>query len=331
MNLRVKIKDTIQIPIELVNEFLTNPLNSLRDYASIPTDAISPFFPDIRRLDKCLTPYNPFDSTLRCFDEDFACKDEFFRYIHIDLGWKKDGLGISMCHIPYWVESEKVQEDKEKGIYEVVKVIQPFIKFDFVGRIISAEKSEILISSAQEIIFELAYKRGFYIHLITFDRFESVQTVQTLREKGFVAAHLSVDRTAYKIKIDYDKQDLVDRVSTDKQYNAAYECLRYAIQEERIEIPEHPDWEQETRGLEYLADKDKVIKSPHSSDDLVQSIAGAAFNASNNEIAEQKMPKELDDNLKDKTYQDPLYNQLYSYNNEVAPEYKHSNYSIGII
>jgi hypothetical protein len=252
----------LDVPIELVNEFISNPLNSLRDYACIPTRAISPFFTDYEKLDMCIIKAedNPFDSSLRSFIESYQCEDDFFRYLHIDLGWTKDGLGIAMCHIPKWKEIERVIEDKENQKYEIVKILQPYIKFDFVGRIKSENRQEILISIAQDLILELANKRNFYINLVTFDRCESVQMIQTLREMGFNASHLSVDRTAYKIMVNYDKDNAIERVSTDKQYNAAFECFRYAVQEERVELPFHEDFYQETRGLEYIPKEDKVIK-----------------------------------------------------------------------
>jgi hypothetical protein len=334
LNLKVKpaVPDILDIPIELINAFLVNPLGSLRDYACIPTDAITPFFTDLDKLDAAVDRNysNPFNSSTRQFDESFRCEDEFFRYIHVDLAVKKDGIGFSMCHVPHWVSVKRVIEDKERMVFEEIEIIQPFIKFDFVGRILAENRSELLISTALDLILELTYQRNFFINLITFDRFESMQTVQTLREKGFNVAHMSIDRTAFKMVVDYEKDGNVDKQSTDKQYNAAMECLRYAIQESRLAVPYHSDWEQETRGLEYLADKDKVVKSPHSSDDLVQSIAGGAFNAVNNEIPD--IPgdlKELPPEEQDHKYEGKDWAMQYAYSPDGSAAGKFSNYSVG--
>jgi len=322
----------LYIPIELINEFITNPLGSLRDFACIPTNAISPFFTDTDKLDLAINDhYNPFDSITRSFDDKFRCEDEFFRYMHIDLAYAKDGIGISMCHIPYFVTLKRTIEDKEKKIFEEIEMALPYIKFDFNGRILAEGKSEILISTVQDLILELAYQRNFYIHLITFDRFESMQTLQTLREKGFNVAHLSIDRTAFKIIVDYERDDNIRKDSTEKQYNAALEATRYAISEERIWVCEHEDWYQETRGLEYLADKNKVVKSPHSSDDEIQSIAGSLFNAVNNELAESKEVQELPKDIQDNKYEDRDYKRQYDYSQEIPAEIRHSNYNVGIL
>lgn len=335
---RLRIKsatpETLKVPIELINEFILNPLNSLRDYGSIPTDSIYPFFTDVSKLDLCLDFENPFDSVMRVFDDDFQCNDDFFRYMHIDLGWKKDGLGISMCHIPKWINVRRAIENKEQQRFEEIEVLQPYIVFDFTGRITTENRSEILISYAQELVLELSYKRNFFINLITFDRFESVQTIQSLRDLSFNVAHLSIDRTAYKAVVDYDKEDRINRVTTDKQYNAAFEGFRYAIMEERVRVNYHPDWEQETRGLEYIVDKDKVIKSPHSSDDLIQSIVGSAFNAANNEQPEIPMDDSNDVKTDDSMYEKSQYSgygNTYEFNKEMQPEFRHPNHSVGII
>lgn len=323
-----KESDIIEIPIELVNQFVVNPLNALRDYASIPTDAITPFFTDLVKLEEsCKKEYhNPFDSIERSFDSSLYCDDDFFRYMHVDLAKIKDGLGISMCHIPYWIKTSVMVENKEAQRYEEMEISLPYIKFDFIGRVVSQDKQEILISTAQDLIFELSQNRNFYIHLITFDRFESTQTIQTLRENGYNVSHLSVDRTAYKVIVDFEKDFNIRKDTTEKQYNAAFEILRYAISDSRIYVPYHEDWEKEGKGLEYLADKDVVIKSPHSTDDLMQSCAGSAFNACNNEVPDDKVEEETDP---DTTYDRKDMQSTIDYNQ--LNEDRYSNYSIGMI
>lgn len=325
-----KEPEILMVPIELANAFIMNPLNALRDHACIATSAITPFFTDFDKLDSCVEKAgpNPFDSRTREFNSDFLCDTNFFRYMHVDLGWKKDGLGIAMCHIPYWKNVREIVEDDKTKVYENIDVLKPYIVFDFVGRIVSENQQEILISTALDLIFELSNNRGFYIHLITFDRCESVQSIQSLREAGFNASHLSVDRTATKVIVDYKKNQNLERRSTEKQYNSAFECFRYAVQEERVQVPFHDDFRQETRGLEYISQSDKVIKSPHSSDDLISAISGAAYNASNNEmpdIFEKELPKELQDRTYERDY--PDYGKLQTEESDII----FPNHSIGII
>jgi len=314
----------IDIPIELVNDFLVNPLNSMRDYACIPTNAISPFFTALDLLDSCLKDYNPFNSDIKEFDRDFVCNDEFFRYIHADLAYTKDGLGIAMSHIPYWVYIDKPVET-DKDTVEIMSIPQPFIVIDFSCRIVAEKGKQIKLSIVQDLIMELTERRGFYINLITFDRFESVQMIQNLRDLGFNAAHLSTDRTAHKVVVNYDKENNIDRVSTEKQYNSAFECVRTAVNESRISIPFHEDFYQETRGLEYLPEEDKVVKSPHSSDDLISAIAGSAYNASNNEFPDIVVKE-------DESTKDDHYKEFSGYGalDEYFPEQKFPYHNVGL-
>lgn len=296
----------IDIPIELVNQFLTNPLNSLRDYASIPTDAIHPFFRNYDKLDKCLLDYNPFNPETRMFAEGFQCEDNHYRYMHIDLSIVGDGVGISMCHIPEFILKKYTINNEEKQTFEEIEIWMPRIVFDFTSRILNKDGKEFLIGMARNMVFELRDSRGFDINLITFDRFESSESIHTLREAGFNVAHLSLDRTSHKVIVDYEQENNVKRVSTEQQYMSAFEVIRTAIEEERMEVTPHPDWRQETQGLEEV--NGKVIKSPHSSDDLIQSIAGAAYNAVNNEeyIDTEAKP---DETIADKKYDEQLYSR----------------------
>lgn len=328
-------KDIMEIPIEFVNDFLTNPLNSLRDFACIPTDAISPFFADIRALDACLNYENPFNQESREFSDDFVCRDTYNRYLHIDLATKKDGIGFSMCHVPNFVSVKRHIMNKITNIDEEIEIRQPYVKFDFTGRIVvrDDEKGGIPLNRVVDLVLELAFSRGFNINLITFDRVESTLIIQTLRDKGLNVGYMSIDRTAYKVVIDYDKEFNIDRVSTDKQYNAAFETLRYAVAEKRISIPWYKGWENETRGLEYVSDKDKVVKSPHSSDDGIQSVAGSAFNAVNNEFEGESLEQleAREKSTQDHKYDNKDYNVQYSYDNEQDINEKFENYSVGII
>jgi hypothetical protein len=329
----IEASDIIEIPIELVNQFIVNPLNALRDFASIPTDAITPFYTDLEKLRlACQEDFeNPFDSFEKEFDPDFVCKDDFFRYMHFDFAKNKDGMGLSMCHIPKWIRLKTFVENKEAQYLEEIEILKPYFKFDFIGRIVAQNKQEIILSFAQKAIFELVQERNFYINLITFDRFESTQTIQTLREQGFNVHHLSVDRTAHKIIVDYDKELNIRKDSTDKQYNAAHETVRYAISEERIWIPWHEDFLKEAKGLEYISSRDLVMKSPHTSDDLLQSIAGSAFDAANNELPEAE--EEKDTTVEDKMYERKDMQQTVDYDqllNESNLD-RYSNYTIGIL
>jgi hypothetical protein len=61
-------------------------------------------------------------------------------------------------------------------------------------------------------------------------------------------------------------------------------ALRLAMLDGRIKMSYHSLWEEECNGLEWIEKTGKVEKAVGSTDDLVQSVAGAVFNLENNEI-----------------------------------------------
>lgn len=282
---------TIRIPLSLKANFLRDPENFIRDIAAISTESVNPF---IRRKAKILDWEerskkfsNPFDEDALIFDEDFGADDEFNRYMHIDLGLTKDAVGISMCHVPYFTDRETIISGPDGPDVKIDRV--PFLSFDFVGSIKANKGEEIILSEIRQIIYELT-NLGFHIDLITYDGFQSVESIQTLRLQGYRAARLSIDRTSTKVLSVKQRDDRqgksnygIRRESTDGNILAAWESAKELIYEDRIHTPYHPLLFEEARGLQEDRKKLKVDHRPKGSSDLMQSIAGSAFNAINNE------------------------------------------------
>jgi len=284
-------RKTIKIPLSLKARFLSDPENFIRDIAAISTESISPFF---RRkdkltelLEKSKDRYNPFDEDSLVFDEDFVCRDNFTRYMHIDLGLNKDAVGISMCHIPFFMDREDWitgPEGLERNIDRV-----PFVNFDFIGRIKADKGEEIILSEVRQVIYELT-NLGFYIDLITYDGFQSVESIQTLRAQGYRAARLSVDRTSTKVlsvKLKEDKTGKsnygIRRESTDGNIIAAWQSLKEVVYEDRIGMPYYEWVIEEARGLQEDRVKQKIDHRPKGTSDVIQSVSGSTFNAVVNE------------------------------------------------
>ncbi len=307
-----------EVPIELRNEFERDPERSLRDLDARPMLALAPYF---RNKAKIVDAFkkdfkNPFNEKTLSFDNDFECDDDYNRYIHIDLALKKDAVGIACCHVPHFVKVEKTNVVSGEMTKEIVD--SPFIKVDLIGRITSQAGEEILFSDIQDIIYTLT-DLGFYINLLTFDSFQSAQISQILRDEGYVVAQLSIDRTTYKIIVDHSsatdkrKRELFRKESTGRQYTAAMQALKDAIYEDRIEIPHHDHLSHELFQLESVrkGNIDLVMKPPNGTDDVSQSLAGAVFNACNNELPfYEEEPKKRGNELYDDKYYDELEEDL---------------------
>lgn len=125
--------------------------------------------------------------------------------LHADLALKADCAGISMCHIKNWERREHQMGDqsqpKEGANMQVDD--RPVLKVDFVASYEAdltaetpdgeAKAREIQIRWFRNLIRELK-RRGFVIGLVTFDNFQSADSIQILESWGIPSAVQSVDR-----------------------------------------------------------------------------------------------------------------------------------------
>jgi len=242
-----------------------------------------------------------------------------------------------MCHVPRFVEREELDSYTK----EIQKVLLPIVRIDFWGRISAIKREEIVLSDVREIIYKLS-KAGFYFGLITFDRFQSIESIQTLRRYGYIAGHHSVDRTTSLLVLDTDKKSEIGyhKISTEGNYNASHVALRDLLYDDRLEIPNSDnvydtDWfVYETENAQYTK-KGKIDHPPSGSLDVEQSIAGCTFHAMNNE----KMMIETESEIAKRESQDSFYataeekidrnllvNNLLNYSLPVNPRDIEENY-----
>jgi hypothetical protein len=209
----VRNRYMIKVPSVYENSFRNNPEIALRDLAGIPPSTSDPFISLLDRVDECRTSWHertngqasPVTSscTRPAFKDWFRAPDNLPRALHVDIAYSGEGdaMGIAMGHILKTVELD----DEEK----------PYIVFDFLMRIRATPGSEIFLSDMRKVIYD-ATERGFKIREVTFDGFQSQDTMQQLKKRR------------YK----------VDKVSVDRE-KLPYEDLRDAIYERRVEFPEY--------------------------------------------------------------------------------------------
>ena len=305
----------IKIPLELKANYLRDPENFLRDIACVPTESTRPFFKDKNKVYEVEKKAfkNPFNDEERRLERNFVPvpgADDFSRYMHIDLGLKKDAVGISMCHAPNFEQRVITQIHSDELVDEEISL--PFIKFDFLGRIKANKGEEILLSKVREIIYDIQ-QRGFYLALITFDGFQSVDSIQILRSQGFKVGRLSIDRTATKLILDKKAKDgsgLVRR-STEGQTMGPMQALKDAIYDDRLAVPYHEYFAKEAIGAEIDYKKNKVDHKPRGSLDLLQSMAGSVYNLINNEFDYQDPYEDGLKELGDDFYADKQVRENY--------------------
>jgi len=166
----------MSVPVEYRAEFRRNQLRAMRDLGARPAEAFEPFFPDAEVLERAVdeTLPRPIDEH-GVLDAGFRPTGRCGRYIHVDLGLKRDACGIAMAHCA---------DDGGDG---------PVVVVELMHRIVPPEGGEVQFAQVRELILTLA-RRGVPIAQVSYDGYQSADSRQILRRHGLTVKLVSVDR-----------------------------------------------------------------------------------------------------------------------------------------
>lgn len=157
---------------------------------------------------------------------------KYNRWVHIDLSQSGDATGIACGYIDSFVPV--VNPD---GSFS--NEMMPKIKLDFVLRVKAPPNDEIKFYKIRELLYKLK-QLGLPIKWVTFDQFQSTDSIQLLRQKGFSTGRLSVD---------------LDTV--------AYELTKHAIYENRLIGVEHEECVKELKAVQEVRTGSGKTKIDH--------------------------------------------------------------------
>jgi hypothetical protein len=150
------------------------------------------------------------------------------RYVAGDLALSGDCAGLAMAHV---AGSKQVVRQNEDGARYIETA--PIIEFDFALRLRPPSGSQIDLSKIRQFLMMLvAY--GFPLRKITFDGYNSADTIQALRKQGLDAEVYSMDRVVNRQSEGYVflRQALFDR---------RVRCYRYVpLLDELVNLEEDP-------------------------------------------------------------------------------------------
>jgi hypothetical protein len=179
------MKDVDKIPNIpfLYKAFKANVTKAYRDFGATPSATINGFFENpkilMERINKNRSQ-DPVDNLGR-FKDWFKCIDRnAFHAIHVDLALSGDACGFALGH------DLGVNDDGAHLSY-----------IDLMLRLKGTPEAPIRISKVREIIYALQ-ALGFPLienGIITYDGFQSSDSLQILEAKGYTVENLSVDRT----------------------------------------------------------------------------------------------------------------------------------------
>lgn len=245
-------QSVIEVPLEYRKEFEADIYDALREIAGIALRANSPFIPNI---DAILDSFGHHDSifnrpeivfgehTLRLIKENFKYKHQP-RFIHLDLGIKRDALGMCVGTV-----SGFTKQDRGEGHHEAL----PLIHIDGTLRIIAPKNGEIELSKIRNIIYKII-ELGIHVRWVTLDSYQSVDTIQILRAKGVTASLTSVDKTV-----------------------VPYTFTKSALYDGRIKAPSHDHLVKELNNLQFDAVKRKIDHPPKGTKDVSDALAGVVY------------------------------------------------------
>jgi len=170
---------------QLESEYIRNPVEAAARFECNPPNMEDAYFrdPDLVRKAFMLED-NPMDEEGQ-FHNWFNGTDNQIRFIHVDLALKRDRAALSLVHCLGFREVKTLN-----GVESL-----PIIKVDLVHAWEASINEEINFASIRQMIVDLC--RKFDVAKVTFDRWQSIEMIQSLRSLGINADFHSVKKTDY--------------------------------------------------------------------------------------------------------------------------------------
>ena len=222
--------------------FMTDLGDAMMRFACVPTFASDAFFKQAEKVRACMTLRNPIDNFKR-FDEAFKPDPTKKYYVHADLAQKHDKCAVAIAHVEKWVNIQVINN------YEQVA---PIVVVDAVAWWEPKVEGPVNLSEVKQWIQNLR-RIGFDIGMVSFDRWQSFDIQNELKQVGMKT----------------------DTVSVAKKH---YEDMAMLVYEERLAMPAIDLLFDELTQLKIMRN-DRVDHPRKKSKDLADAVCGAIFGA----------------------------------------------------
>jgi hypothetical protein len=241
--------------------FMTDLGDAMMRFACVPTFASDAFFKQAEKVRACMTLRNPIDNFKR-FDEAFKPDPTKKYYVHADLAQKHDKCAVAIAHVEKWVNIQVINN------YEQVA---PIVVVDAVAWWEPKVEGPVNLSEVKQWIQNLR-RIGFDIGMVSFDRWQSFDIQNELKQVGMKT----------------------DTVSVAKKH---YEDMAMLVYEERLAMPAIDLLFDELTQLKIMRN-DRVDHPRKKSKDLADAVCGAIFGAISH------TPKNTDTEVEVHTFRD---------------------------
>ena len=265
----------IDIPIDFITDFRQNLLQSIQDIAGMTVAGEGKLFNNKEVFNKAIyEPEEPafikdtftISTKLETRPQDYINPNwkpeqpDKLRFMHVDQGISSDHYGLSSC----FIDHIDINPDETITLH---------IKYDFIIDIVPPRPpAKVDISKVRSLIPWLSQNKGINWGLITYDQFQSQESMQELEKAGFPVAYQSVDRTdeAYLLMVDY-------------------------LYEGKVKFPYQAKFEEEIFNVIHFRERRKVDHVSGKSKDISDSCVGSLYNAVKSDIFQMELvQKDLD-------------------------------------
>jgi hypothetical protein len=223
-------------------DFYKNSMDALGRFACMPPEMVDAFFKSREKVEKAFNNTALAVDNFGRIEEWFKPKDDTRYFIHVDLAQKHDHCAVSLAHVERWVNVKVTNEYSQPA---------PIVSVDAVRYWTPTPDKSVDFTEVKDYILALK-TRGFNIGVCTFDRWNSHDMMQQLKQYGINTEILSV------AKKHYDDMAMV-------------------VLEERINGPYIPLLIDELLQLKIM--RDKVDHPRKGSKDLADAVCGSIFNS----------------------------------------------------
>ena len=222
--------------------FFTNPMDALSRFACMPPDAVDAFFKSREKVEKAFNKAHLSVDNFGRLEEWFIPDPDKEYFIHVDLAQKHDHCAVAMAHVNKWVNIKVTDTYSQPA---------PIVEIDAVRFWTPTKDKSVDFTEVKDYILSLK-TRGFKIRVCTFDRWNSHDMMQQLKQYGINTEILSV------AKKHYDDMAMV-------------------VAEERVVGPHIPLLIDELCQLRIM--RDKVDHPRKGSKDLADAVCGSIYNS----------------------------------------------------
>lgn len=244
--------DVVEVPMDYLSDFERDMVSSLRDIAGVATLTKHPFILEREMIDSSFRTDHiifsketvDFVETLLSIDKRNFFKPDIPRFAHCDLAISGDSAGFAVGTVTGFTNTTNIG-----GVLELL----PSIWIDAALEIKPPKNKEIQLFKVREVIHALR-KLGMNIRWVTFDQFQSKDSMQLLKQTGYIVGHQSVDTTTHP-----------------------YDFLKNALYDKRMSLPKHRKLAFELASLEKDVQKNKIDHPPRGSKDISDAVAAVTY------------------------------------------------------